>query len=100
MGEDAMKRDDAREMPTSELLRLVGDMWDHRPLIGEVCRRLESAEAEVERLRAAGDGLLSIVEGIKGAMEHGTWRAERSNIRMKDTEEWVAFYLALKGGAA
>lgn len=55
----------------------------------------DAALARVEKLREAGLGLKSIVEGIQGAMEHGTWRSERSNLRMKDTEEWVTFYNVL-----
>lgn len=39
--------------------------------------------------------LLVIVEGINGAMNHGTWRDERG-VRLKDTPEWVAFYNAVK----
>ena len=35
--------------------------------------------------------LIEIVEGIKGAMDHGTWRDEKG-MRLKDTPEWVAFY--------
>ena len=52
----------------------------------------DAALAQMKKLRGAGLDLKSIVEGIQGAMEHGTWRAERSNLRMKDTEEWVTFY--------
>lgn len=55
--------------------------------------RAEAAEAKVEKLRGAGDGLHSIVEGIQGAMQHGTWRDEKGQ-RLKDTPEWVAFYNA------
>lgn len=50
---------------------------------------------EIAALVEASAGLKSIVEGIQGAMEHGTWRAEGSNLRMKDTDEWVTFYNAL-----
>lgn len=39
--------------------------------------------------------LVEIVEGIKGSMEHGTWRDDRGR-RLKDTPEWVSFYLAVK----
>ena len=38
--------------------------------------------------------LSAIVEGITGAMRHGTWRDERG-VRLKDTPEWVALYNAL-----
>lgn len=37
--------------------------------------------------------LIEIVEGINGAMNHGTWRDDHGN-RLKDTPEWVAFYNA------
>jgi hypothetical protein len=43
--------------------------------------------------RDAVDGMISIVEGVQGALQHGTFRAESSGIRLKDTPEWVAFYL-------
>ena len=39
--------------------------------------------------------LIEIVEGIKGAMEHGTWRDDHGR-RLKDTPEWVAFYVAVR----
>jgi hypothetical protein len=29
-------------------------------------------------------------------MNYGTWRSERTNLRMKDTEEWVIFYNAIR----
>lgn len=38
--------------------------------------------------------LLQIVEGIEN-LGHGTWRDEKS-VRLKDTKEWVSFYLAVK----
>ena len=53
-------------------------------------------EAEGARLREAGEALIGIVEGIDGAMNYGTWRSERTNLRMKDTEEWVIFYNAIR----
>ncbi len=36
--------------------------------------------------------LIEIVEGIKGSMEHGTW-TDKNGMRLKDTPEWVAFYV-------
>jgi hypothetical protein len=36
--------------------------------------------------------LISIVEGINGAMNHGTWRDDK-RMRLKDTPEWVQFYV-------
>lgn len=43
--------------------------------------------------------LIEIVEGIAGAMKHGTWRDE-NGMRLKDTPEWVAFYNATRTHAA
>lgn len=56
--------------------------------------RLAAAEAGEDALAAALMGLRSIVEGIDGAMNHGTWRDENS-LRLKDTSAWIAAYLAL-----
>jgi hypothetical protein len=42
----------------------------------------------------AAKGLKRIVEEIDGTMNHGTWRDEHG-VRLKDTPEWVAFYVAL-----
>lgn len=61
---------------------------------------IERLRAEVEELEDAGEALIGIVEGIDGAMTHGTWRAEKSNLRMKDTDEWVRFYCAVRARAA
>lgn len=52
------------------------------------------ANDKVRALVEAASGMRSIVEGIQGAMEHGTFRAEKG-MRLKDTPEWVALYLAL-----
>lgn len=38
--------------------------------------------------------LIDAVEGIGGAMNYGTFRSERDGLRLKDTKEWVAFYVA------
>jgi len=40
--------------------------------------------------------LIAIVEGVKGAIEHGTWRDEKTGMRLKGTPEWVAYYNAVK----
>lgn len=45
-------------------------------------------------LEDAAAALVKIVEGIDGAMNHGTWRDELG-MRLKDTPEWVALYVAL-----
>ena len=49
---------------------------------------------ENARLRAALEALVTIVEGIDGAMNHGTWRDDKG-MRLKDTPQWVALYVAL-----
>lgn len=49
---------------------------------------------EVQALVDALRGLRRIVEGIDGAMAHGTWRDD-IGIRFKDTPEWVEAYNAL-----
>jgi hypothetical protein len=54
--------------------------------------------AERKRWKAlefTGPALISIIEGIQGAMEHGDWR-DQKGMRLKDTNEWVAFYTTLK----
>jgi hypothetical protein len=54
----------------------------------DACSGLERRE-----LMAAVNGLVQIVEGVKGTMEHGTWH-DGKGLRLKDTEEWVKFYNA------
>lgn len=55
---------------------------------------LAPAPAVPDDVEIAALGLSAIVEGITGAMRHGTWRDERG-VRLKDTPEWVALYNAL-----
>ena len=50
---------------------------------------------KVQALVDAAGELSSIVEGIQGAFNHGTWRDEKNGMRLKDTSEWVTFYVAL-----
>lgn len=50
---------------------------------------------EDRSLRELGKSLVGIIEGINGTMNHGTFRGEKSGLRLKDTPEWVAFYVAL-----
>jgi hypothetical protein len=38
--------------------------------------------------------LIEIIEGVKGTVGHGTWRDD-SGMRLKDTPEWVAFYVTV-----
>jgi hypothetical protein len=49
---------------------------------------------ENARLRAALGALVAIVEGIDGAMNHGTWRDDKG-MRLKDTPQWVTLYVSL-----
>jgi len=49
----------------------------------------------VKALEFAGSEIMAIVEGIRGAMNHGTWRDEKGN-RLKDTNEWVLFYTTFR----
>ena len=81
--------------------RWSGSEWVALPSVVEaLAALLAAAKAERDRLREACSGLRSIVEGIDGAMKHGTWRDENGT-RLKDTPEWVRFYnattAALKG---
>lgn len=41
------------------------------------------------------ENLIQIIEGLKGSMEHGTWRDDKG-MRLKDTKEWIEFYLATR----
>jgi hypothetical protein len=50
---------------------------------------------DVGALVEAAQGMKRIIEGVEGAMNYGTWRSERTNLRIKDTQEWVALYNAL-----
>lgn len=69
--------------------------WEiHKNAVADLEGQLATAEAGEDALAAALIGLRSIVEGIDGAMNHGTWRDENS-LRLKDTSAWVAAYLAL-----
>lgn len=68
--------------------------------VGEFRAVNADLEARVKKLEVASENLIRIVEGIEGAMTHGTWRAEKSNLRMKDTEEWTQFYCAVRGRTA
>ena len=52
------------------------------------------AMPEVAALVEAASGMKAIVEEIRGAMEHGSWRDDKG-MRLKDTPEWVALYAAL-----
>lgn len=47
-------------------------------------------------LLVASKGLKRIVEEIDGTMNHGTWRDDHGR-RLKDTPEWVAFYVSISG---
>lgn len=40
------------------------------------------------------DDLMHAVEGVGGALEYGTFRGDKNGKRLKDTPEWVRFYVA------
>lgn len=50
---------------------------------------------EAALIDASGE-LCSIVEGVQGSFNHGTWRDEKNGMRLKDTGEWARFYVALR----
>ena len=106
---------DAADNPARPMDYLMGDRplsrYDvciHDNMMGDDClpcsiaaiRAIDPAEV----LAKVGDGwppievkaraLKEIVEGISGAMNHGTWRDE-NGMRLKDTPEWVQFYNAI-----
>jgi len=66
----------------------------HDALAAHVAAEVAKARADDADLIAASLALKEIVEDISGAMDHGTFRAEKG-MRLKDTPEWVAFYVAL-----
>lgn len=69
------------------------DWWSTPARIQAALREeIKIRDARIAELETACENLIRIVEGIDGAMKHGTWRAERSNLRMKDTDEWTRFY--------
>jgi len=82
--EAVLARTEAAEMETMEQARLNG-MGAERELA------LMAKAERWERLFAATTGMVSIVEGIDGVMNHGVWRDERG-MRLKDTPEWVSLY--------
>lgn len=64
--------------------------------------KAEQIKEAIEALRVlqfSGNALNQIVEGVKGSMEHGTWRDEKGR-RLKDTNEWALFYTTFKNAAA
>lgn len=73
----------------AEIERLTARLKEEMQLYAEQYSRAEAAEA----MFAAVTGMVSIVEGIDGAMNHGAWRDERG-MRIKDTPEWVSLYNA------
>ncbi|MEB3419946.1 hypothetical protein ACFSDD_11240 [Salipiger marinus] len=56
--------------------------------------RADALEAEVQRLREAGEALIEIVEGVSVIVQHGAWVSTRHDQRLKDTQEWARFYVA------
>lgn len=90
----------------SEAPERIWDFWPHdggSPVLWREPCPFPAEDAEVfkyvradriaELLNASKD-LLSIVEGIQGSFNHGAWRDEKNSMRLKDTNEWVSFYVA------
>jgi hypothetical protein len=72
----------------------IGNSQDRSWMDGTLCRQLErelnAANERTKRLEEAGDALMEIVEGA---------RSERWNVngfRLKDTPEWVQFYVSFR----
>jgi len=57
--------------------------------------RMQNKRRAEKEVINASNWLNEIVEGVRGSIEHGTWRDEKGR-RLKDTPEWVQFYVALK----
>lgn len=57
-------------------------------------RMQEKRRLAEEAINASG-WLIEIIEGAKGSIKHGEWRDDKGR-RLKDTLEWVQFYVALK----
>jgi len=58
--------------------------------IGDMAKENEDLKQHVKRMEEAGDALMEIVEGA---------RSERWNVngfRLKDTPEWVQFYVSFR----
>jgi len=73
----------------------VDDEEEHP--FGDEAERVETIPlycAGPDGLLEAAKGLKRIVEEIDGTMNHGTWRDDKG-VRLKDTPEWVALYLAI-----
>ena len=92
--------DDAEAAELGERLMNHGGMsWETsacyngtREEAADALTRLSHALAAERKL---ADDLIGIVEGIDGAMNHGTWRDDHGT-RLKDTPQWVAFYIAAR----
>jgi hypothetical protein len=88
--EGALKGMSAQEL-AQELERRIVAAFDQ---MAALYAQLAAAQNERDAIVAAGGALVRIVEGIEGAVKHGTFRAEKG-MRLKDTPEWVAFYNTL-----
>ena len=86
---DLIRREDARLIA----LEYISDSMERHGAL-EAIRALPAVQPDTAAIREACSGLRSIVEGIDGAMRHGTWR-DKDGTRLKDTPEWVAVYNAL-----
>ena len=83
--------------------KMRGDSWydkykamlDAAPDVGKVNGERLKALQSLKILPFSGNALIQIVEGLKGSMEHGTWRDD-NGVLLKDTNEWMFFYTTFK----
>jgi hypothetical protein len=85
-----LTRNQMREA-AADILDATGNKPKYAPDQSPFVQRADALKA----LPFTGNALSQIVEGVKGAMEHGTWRDDRG-VRLKDTNEWVSFYVTFK----
>ena len=96
MTDDLISREAAIAICEEYSTRHGTGMFDtHSAACADLIRALPSVDPEQPTLADAARGLTEIVEGIDGAMNHGTWRNDNGK-RLKDTQEWVQFYVALR----
>jgi hypothetical protein len=69
--------------------------WDRPHAVKAVAEAILAERKRWKSLEFSGPALISIVEGVKGTMEHGDWR-DKDGMRLKDTNEWVMFYTTFK----
>lgn len=71
---------------------VVADVTRRFPKIIQALARTPS-DTPASAAKGEAVALIEIVEGIRGALNHGTW-VDANGRRLKDTPEWAAFYVA------